>query len=117
MAIVGDEADAGVAKSARSVAGKSGVLDPHLAAAAAVDAGGGADEFALAFAFDAGKADDLAGMGDEIDLIEAAPAQALNREQRRAHGFRLVGEDLAERPAGDQRHDLGRVIIARGGCR
>ena len=43
---------------------------------AAIDAGGGADEFALAFAFDAGQADDLAGVHDQIDLIEAAAAQA-----------------------------------------
>ena len=42
---------------------------------AAIDAGGGADEFALALAFDAGEPDDLAGMNDQIDLIEAAAAQ------------------------------------------
>ena len=63
------------------------VLDAHLAAVAAIDAGGGADEFALALAFDAGKPDDLAGMNDEVDLIEAAAAQSLDREQRRPHGF------------------------------
>ena len=97
-----------LAKSARTVAGNLGVLDAHLAAVAAVDAGGGADEFALALAFDAGKADDLAGMDDEIDLIEAAAAQCLDREQRGADRFRLGGKNLAERPAGDQRHDLGR---------
>ena len=40
----------------------------------AIDAGGGADEFALALAFDAGKPDDLAGMDDEIDVVETAAA-------------------------------------------
>ena len=103
-----------LAKSAGSVAGNLRVLDPHLAAVAAVDAGGGADEFALALAFDAGKADDLAGMNDDIDVIEAASAQCLNREQRSAHRFGLGGKNLAERPAGDQRHDLGRRNRLRG---
>ncbi len=74
---------------------------------AAVDAGGGANEFALAFAFDAGKSDDLAGMDDEIDLIETASAQFADREQRRANIFCLGRKNLPERPAGDQRHNLG----------
>ena len=33
-------------------------------------------KLALALAFDAGEADDFAGMDDEIDLVEAAAAQA-----------------------------------------
>ena len=78
-----------------------------LAAGAAVDAGGGADEFALAFAFDAGEADDLAGMHHQIDLIEAAAAQPGDLEQRCTDHLRLGRENLAERPAGDQRDDLG----------
>ena len=56
------------------------VADAHLAGVAAVDAGGGANELALAFAFDAGEPDDLAGMDREIDLIEAVPAQAWRRQ-------------------------------------
>ena len=75
MAIVGNKPDTGVAKSAGRVAGNLDPRDPHLAAAAAVDAGGSADEFALAFTLDAGESHDFAGMHNKIDLIEAAPAQ------------------------------------------
>ena len=84
MAVVGNEADAGVAKRAGPVARDLDILDADLAAEAAIDAGGGADEFALALAFDAGEADDLAGMDDEIDLVEAAAAQSLTANNRRA---------------------------------
>ena len=75
---------------------------------AAVDAGGGANELALALAFDAGEPDDLAGMDREIDLIEAVPAQPGDGKQRRPYRVRLGGENLPERPARNQRHDLRR---------
>ena len=78
MAIVGNKADAGAAKSARTVAADVRILDAHLAGRAAVNAGGGADEFALALAFDAGKPDDFAGVHHQIDLIESAAAQAFD---------------------------------------
>ena len=84
-------------------------LDAHLAAIAAVNAGGGANEFALALAFDAGKPDDLAGMDHEIDLIESAPAQPLTGNSGGPTLVRLGGENLAERTARDQRHDLARA--------
>src|SRR5208282_1777384 len=108
MAVIRNETDAGFAERAGSVAGNPRIVDAHLAAAAAVNTGGGADKLALAFAFDAGEADDFAGMDDEIDLIEAAPAQAPDREKRGPDRFGLGREDLPERPARDQRNDLGR---------
>ena len=74
----------------------------------AIDAGGRADEFALAFAFDAGQADYLAGMDDEIDVVETPAAEPFNRKQRDADRLRLWRENLSERPAGDQGYDLGR---------
>src|SRR5262249_19246839 len=106
VAVVRDKPDAGAAEGARTVAADVRVLDAHLARIAAVDAGGGADEFALALAFDAGKPDDFAGMRHQIDLIESAAAQAFDRKQRWADAFGLGREDLAERTAGDQRDDL-----------
>ncbi len=103
-----DEADAGLTEGARRIAGDLIVVDKNLAAVAAVDAGGGADELALAFALDAGKADDLACMRDEIDVIEAAPAQTPDRQQRSADRCRLRWKDLPQRPARDQRDDFRR---------
>ncbi len=108
VAVVGDEADAGVAECAGPLARDRHVLDADLAAVAAIDAGRGADELALALALDTGQADDLAGMDDEIDLVEAAAAQSVDGKDRRANRRRLGRKDLAERPAGDQRDDLGR---------
>ena len=108
VAVVGNKADAGLAKCTRRVAGNLDARDPHLAAGAAIDAGGGTDEFALAFAFDAGESDDLAGVHDKIDLIEAAPAEPADGKQRRPNQLRLGRENLAKRAARDQRNDFRR---------
>ena len=108
VTIVGNKANSGAPKGAGAVAGDLCILDPQLAAAVAIDAGGGADEFALAFAFDAGEADYLAGMDNEIDVVETAAAEPFNPKQRDADRLRLWRENLPKRPAGDQRHDLGR---------
>jgi hypothetical protein len=108
VAVVGNETDAGTAKRAGTVAGDADVLDAHVAGAAAVDASGSANKFTLAFALDASQPDNLAGANDEIDLIEAAPAEATDGEQRCADVAHLGRENLPERPAGNQSHDLRR---------
>ena len=52
--------------------------DTYFAAAAAIYASSGSDEFALTFALNSGKPDDFAGAHNKIHLVEAAPAESAN---------------------------------------
>ena len=92
VTIVRNKANSGATKGARAVAGDLCILDPQLAAAVAIDTRGRANEFALAFAFDAGQADYLAGIDDEIDVVETAAAQSINHKQWNTERLRLGGK-------------------------
>ena len=59
------------------------VADAYLAGVAAVDAGGGANELALALAFDAGEPDDFAGMRPRDRPDRSRGRSARDRKQRR----------------------------------
>ena len=86
---------------------------------AAVDAGGGANELALALAFDAGEPDDLAGVDLEIDLIEAVRRSARRpRTAARPTRFALAGKIWPSgRPAISATISAGVIDVAPGGCR
>ena len=78
MAIVSDEPYAGLAKGAGAITRDSDARDLNFTAAVTVNAGRCTDEFTLSLALNTGQPDDLAGMHNKIDLIEAASAQTVD---------------------------------------
>ncbi len=114
MAIVGDEAHAGGARRMGALALHGGPGHRDLALGAAIDTGDGAQEFALAFAFDAGQTDDLTRAHRQIDGVETGARHRLHFELRRTDFARFRREHLRQGPPGDARDDIGHGEIARG---